>query len=41
MRVAVVMGSDSDWKVMQGAVNILKEFGVEIGVAIASAHRTP
>ena len=41
MRVAVVMGSDSDWKVMQGAVNILKEFGVEHRVAIASAHRTP
>lgn len=41
MRVAVVMGSDSDWAVMQGAVGILKEFGVDHRVTIASAHRTP
>ncbi|MCI5836306.1 MAG: 5-(carboxyamino)imidazole ribonucleotide mutase [Veillonellaceae bacterium] len=41
MRVAVVMGSDSDWPVMQKAVEILQEFGVEHAVTIASAHRTP
>ncbi len=41
MRVAIVMGSDSDWPVMKGAVGILKEFGIEHRVTIASAHRTP
>lgn len=41
MRVAVIMGSDSDWAVMKNAVGILKEFGVDYRVTIASAHRTP
>ncbi len=39
--VAVVMGSDSDWNVMQGCVDQLREFGVEPKVRILSAHRTP
>jgi 5-(carboxyamino)imidazole ribonucleotide mutase len=40
-RVGVVMGSDSDWKVMQHAVGILREFGVPHEALIVSAHRTP
>lgn len=39
--VAVIMGSDSDLKVMQSAIDILKEFGVSYEVSIVSAHRTP
>jgi 5-(carboxyamino)imidazole ribonucleotide mutase len=40
-RVAVVMGSDSDWPVMQDAAAALAEFGVETEVEVVSAHRTP
>ncbi len=40
-RVAVVMGSDSDLKVMQSCVEQLREFGIEPAVRIISAHRTP
>ncbi|GAA1446712.1 5-(carboxyamino)imidazole ribonucleotide mutase [Leifsonia poae] len=40
-RVAVVMGSDSDWNVMQDASQILTEFGVAHEVEVVSAHRTP
>jgi 5-(carboxyamino)imidazole ribonucleotide mutase len=39
--VAIVMGSDSDWKVMQQAQQVLVEFGVEAEVEVLSAHRTP
>jgi len=39
--VGVVMGSDSDWNVMQDAVAVLKEFGIECEVEVLSAHRTP
>lgn len=35
------MGSSSDLPVMQGAIDILKEFGVEYEVDVVSAHRTP
>ncbi|HEY4268830.1 MAG TPA: 5-(carboxyamino)imidazole ribonucleotide mutase [Galbitalea sp.] len=41
LRVAVVMGSDSDWGVMQAAADTLAEFGIEAEVEIVSAHRTP
>lgn len=41
MKVAIVMGSDSDWQVMQGAYRQLKKFGVETTVEVMSAHRTP
>jgi len=41
MKVAVVMGSISDMPVMQQAIDILKEFGVETHIDIVSAHRTP
>jgi len=40
-RVAVVMGSDSDWSVMADAVTALAEFGVDAEVEVLSAHRTP
>jgi 5-(carboxyamino)imidazole ribonucleotide mutase len=40
-RVAVVMGSDSDWSVMHDAAVALAEFGVEVEVEVLSAHRTP
>ena len=41
MKVAVIMGSISDMPVMQDAINILKEFGLDTEVDIVSAHRTP
>ena len=40
-RVAVVMGSDSDWTVMKEAAAVLAEFGVVHEVEVVSAHRTP
>jgi 5-(carboxyamino)imidazole ribonucleotide mutase len=40
-RVAVVMGSDSDWPVMSAAATALAEFGVDFEVEVLSAHRTP
>jgi len=39
--VYIVMGSDSDWDVMQHAVAILEDFEIAYGVKIISAHRTP
>lgn len=39
--VAIVMGSDSDWKVMKAAKDVFKEFGVEVHTQVVSAHRTP
>jgi 5-(carboxyamino)imidazole ribonucleotide mutase len=39
--VGIVMGSDSDWAVMQEAAAILKEFGVPYEARVVSAHRTP
>ena len=40
-KVAIVMGSDSDLKVVEKAILTLKDFGVETEVHIYSAHRTP
>ncbi len=39
--VGVIMGSDSDLPVMQAAVDVLSDFGVDHEVRIVSAHRTP
>jgi 5-(carboxyamino)imidazole ribonucleotide mutase len=39
--VGVIMGSSSDWEVMQHAVAILKEFGVPHEAQVISAHRMP
>lgn len=41
MKVAVVMGSDSDLKVMEPAIRCLREFKVEVHFQVLSAHRTP
>ena len=41
MKVAIIMGSDSDWGVMKAAVDTLKNFGVDVELTVASAHRTP
>ena len=40
-KVGIIMGSKSDYPVMEDAVNILKELGVDHEVNIVSAHRTP
>lgn len=40
-RVGIIMGSDSDLRVMQAAADTLKEFDVEFELTIVSAHRTP
>ena len=40
-KIAVCMGSKSDWQTMQDAANILDELGVDYEVKVISAHRTP
>lgn len=40
-KVAVIMGSDSDLSVMNGCIDILKQFDIPFEVRIISAHRTP
>lgn len=40
-KVGVIMGSDSDYRVMQAAVQVLTDFGVEFETQVVSAHRTP
>ncbi len=39
--VGVVMGSNSDWDVMQHAASVLREFGVAFEARVLSAHRMP
>jgi 5-(carboxyamino)imidazole ribonucleotide mutase len=39
--VGVIMGSQSDWDVMQNAARVLKDFGVPYEANVVSAHRTP
>jgi 5-(carboxyamino)imidazole ribonucleotide mutase len=39
--VAIVMGSDSDWPVMQAAAAMLDDFGIAYEASVVSAHRTP
>lgn len=39
--VGIIMGSDSDLTIMQGASDILKDFGITHEVTVVSAHRTP
>jgi 5-(carboxyamino)imidazole ribonucleotide mutase len=41
VRVGVIMGSDSDWPVMEAAATALAEFDVAYEVGVYSAHRTP
>jgi 5-(carboxyamino)imidazole ribonucleotide mutase len=40
-RVGLVMGSNSDWDVMQHAANMLQQFGIPFESRVVSAHRTP
>lgn len=40
-RIAVVMGSDSDWKIMKAAKEVALEFGESVHAQVVSAHRTP
>jgi len=40
-RVAIIMGSRSDWETLSGAADTLKELGVTHSVQVVSAHRTP
>ena len=41
MKVAVIMGSTSDYEVMSAAIKVLEDFGVEYEKKVISAHRTP
>ena len=41
MKVAMIMGSDSDWPILEKAEVIFKKFGIECVVRVLSAHRTP
>ncbi|TDL98852.1 5-(carboxyamino)imidazole ribonucleotide mutase [Macrococcus brunensis] len=41
MKVAVVMGSSSDWPTMKEAVTILESFDIPVEASVVSAHRTP
>ncbi|MBL4711524.1 MAG: 5-(carboxyamino)imidazole ribonucleotide mutase, partial [Gammaproteobacteria bacterium] len=40
-KIAVVMGSQSDWPVMKHAVEQLEAFGIDYEAKVVSAHRTP
>ena len=40
-QVAIIMGSDSDWPVMQTAAKMLADFGIAYEAKVVSAHRTP
>ena len=39
--VGIIMGSESDWKIMSQACEILKEYGIPFETTVVSAHRTP
>ena len=39
--VAILMGSDSDWPVMENTLNVLEGLGIRAEVKVTSAHRTP
>lgn len=39
--IGIIMGSSSDLQIMQGAVDIIQQFGVTYTLEIVSAHRTP
>lgn len=40
-KVGMIMGSDSDWSIMEPGYRQLKELGLEVEVLVASAHRNP
>ncbi|AVY93535.1 MULTISPECIES: 5-(carboxyamino)imidazole ribonucleotide mutase [Microvirgula] len=41
MKIGIVMGSQSDWPVMEHAARVLRDFGVDFETRVVSAHRTP
>src|SRR3989344_4122982 len=41
LKIAIIMGSDSDLPVMQEAAKVLKQFNVSYDITVVSAHRTP
>jgi 5-(carboxyamino)imidazole ribonucleotide mutase len=41
IQVGIIMGSKSDWPIMQEAQKMLNEFGIETEAEVVSAHRTP
>src|SRR6478672_3116818 len=41
LQVLILMGSQNDAPVMQGAVDVLKGFGISVEMTVASAHRSP
>jgi len=41
MKIALFIGSDSDFDIAKGAVDIFKEFGVSFQIEVTSAHRSP
>ena len=41
MKIAIIMGSDSDWSIMKPAVDLLRSFDIQFDITVASAHRTP
>ncbi|OAM37100.1 5-(carboxyamino)imidazole ribonucleotide mutase [Eikenella sp. NML080894] len=40
-KIGIIMGSNSDWAVMQHAAAVLKQFGIAYETRVVSAHRTP
>ena len=40
-QIGIIMGSNSDWAVMQHAAAVLKQFGIAYETRVVSAHRTP
>lgn len=40
-KVALIMGSDSDFSILKDCIKLLKQFEVEVEVMVCSAHRTP
>jgi phosphoribosylaminoimidazole carboxylase PurE protein len=41
MKVGIFIGSDSDFPVVEDAIHLMKRFGVEFGIEVTSAHRSP
>lgn len=41
MKVAIIMGSDSDFPIVERCIEVLKKFDVEVEARVLSAHRTP
>ena len=40
-QVAIIMGSNSDWPIMQNAASTLEDFNISFEAKVISAHRTP